>query len=72
MPPGKFQYKLERVELFEELVGCLVIDWGLSTRSWHQWLKPKEIIEILPKGFVRYFPGYLDFINELGCLNKNL
>jgi hypothetical protein len=62
MTPGKFQYKLERVEVFEELVGRLIVDWGPSTRSWHQWLKPKEIIEILPKGFVRYFPGYLDFI----------
>lgn len=62
MTPGKFMYKLNRLEAYEDLVGRLVIDWGLSTRSWHQWLKQKEVIEILPKGFVRHFPGYLDFI----------
>lgn len=35
-----------------------MIYWGGSTRSWHQWLAQKEIIEILPPGYVREFPGF--------------
>lgn len=62
MPPGNFFYELKKDTAFQDLEGRLVIDWGLSTRSWHQWLKEKEIIEILPKGYIRSFSGYLDFI----------
>ncbi len=62
MPHGKYFYKLEKIEAFNDLSGRLVIDWGAATLSWHQWLKEKDVIEILPKGFVRHFPGYLDFV----------
>lgn len=62
MPPGNYLYELEKDGTFRDLEGRLIIDWGLSTRSWHQWLKEKEIIEMLPTGYVRNFPGYLDFI----------
>lgn len=70
MFPGNFYYELEKDETFQDLEGRLIIDWGLSTRSWHQWLKEKEIIEIFPKGFVRNFPGYLDFILDFKEMRK--
>lgn len=53
-------YDLEPVPGFEDLIDRVVIDWGGSALAWHQWLVEKEVIEILPKGHVK-FPGYLDF-----------
>ena len=61
MPLGQYRYRLERVAGYEDLDGRVVIAWG-GSRSWHQWLKPKEIVEILPKGYVTEFPGYDEFI----------
>jgi hypothetical protein len=60
--PGRFWYKLNRLSSFDDLSGRVMIDWGRSTRSWHQWLAPKEIIEILPSGYVREFPGYTNIL----------
>ena len=57
-PRGRLWYRLTRLASFDDLSGRVVIDWGGSTRSWHQWLAPKPIIEILPPGYVREFPGY--------------
>lgn len=67
MKPGEYYYELERDQAFDDLRGRLIIDWGSSMRSWHQWLiddpaKDREIIEILPEGYVSSFPGYLDFV----------
>lgn len=62
MPAGQYRYELQRVGGFEDLEKRVIIDWGGSTRSWHQWLKPKEIVEIRPRGYVAEFPGYDDFI----------
>jgi len=70
LDPGKYIYKLERDKRFDDLIGRLIIDWGKSTRSWHQWLRDKEVIEILPKGYVRHFPGYLDFVLDFTELKK--
>ncbi|HOC94099.1 MAG TPA: GIY-YIG nuclease family protein [bacterium] len=56
-------YDMVRCDGYEDLIDRVVIDWGQSERSWHQWLKPdkpKEIVEILPAGFVKYFPGFLE------------
>jgi hypothetical protein len=53
---------LEEVGGFEDLKGRVVIDWGGAALTWHQWLAEKEVIEILPAGYVREFPGYLDFV----------
>lgn len=61
-PPNGYYYELEPVNGFEDLNGRVVINWGGSTLAWHQWLTEKEIIEILPVGYVKNFPGYLDFI----------
>ena len=62
MKPGKFWYELKRLREFDELADRLIIDWGSGTRSWVQWLKRKEVIEILPKGHVRDFPGFDDVV----------
>jgi len=56
-----YYYELEELPGFEDFKRRVIIEWGKSTRSWHQNLRQKEIIEILPMGYVRDFPGYLDF-----------
>ncbi|MDH3355096.1 MAG: GIY-YIG nuclease family protein [Chromatiales bacterium] len=74
MNPGKFVYDLQEIQGFEDYKRRLIIDWGKSTRSWHQWLKSKVVTELMPQGKVRPFPGYLDFIiefNELVKMVKN-
>jgi len=59
---GDFHYQFERVIEYDDLIGRLVIEWGVATRAWHQWLSEKVILEILPRGQVEPFPGYLDFV----------
>ena len=59
---GDVFYGLGPVRGFDDLKDRLVIDWGRSALAWHQWLRPKEVVEILPKGYVTHFPGYLDFV----------
>ena len=57
---NKYCYKMTEVEGFDELKERIIIDWGPSAISWHQWLNDKndkEIIEITP-GFDHIFPGY--------------
>lgn len=54
-------YYLETLTGFEDLKDRVVIDWGKAAINWHQWLSEKEVVEILPKGYVTEFPGYLDF-----------
>ena len=68
--PGDIFYDLEKVERFDDLNGRLIIDWGKGTRSWHQWLKDKPVLEILPKGHIKPFPGYLDFVLSYDELYK--
>jgi hypothetical protein len=58
----RFWYDLERLSAFADLEDRVVIDWGLSTRSWHQWLRDREVVEVLPTGYVKEFPGYLEFV----------
>ncbi len=68
-----FYYDMEEVAGFEDMKDRVVVDWGSSTRSWHQWLnskRPKMVIEILPVGHVGDFPGYQDFILTFGELKK--
>lgn len=72
-----FYYELERIKKFDDLINRLVIDWGKSTRSWYQWLdedKDKQVIEILPSGYVKEFPGFDELIltfDELNTIVKN-
>ena len=56
----KHYYDLEGVPGFEDLRDRVVIDWGGSPLAWHQWLAQKQILEILPAGYVTPFPGYLE------------
>ena len=55
---GPLWYDLERLPAFTDLEKRVVINWGPSTRSWVQWLSPREVVEILPQGYVREFPGF--------------
>ncbi|MCM2999970.1 GIY-YIG nuclease family protein [Paenibacillus cellulositrophicus] len=60
-----FHYQLQKVDLLNDLIDRMVIDWGNATRSWYQWLSnsnPKQVIEILPSGYVKEFPGFDDLI----------
>ena len=72
-----FHYDLEPVPGFEDLEDRVVIEWGNSAVSWHQWLdpdRPKEVIEVLPTGYVGDFPGYENILlshNELCRLIAN-
>ena len=66
-------YDMEEIPDFEDMKDRVVIDWGRSTRMWHQWLKrerPKTVIEILPVGHVAEFPGYQDFILSFDELER--
>jgi len=72
--PEHVYYILEEVAGFEDLKDRVVIEWGKGTLAWHQRLKDKEVVEILPLGYVKDFPGYLDFIlthDELAGICSN-
>lgn len=59
-----FVYDLERDDRFADFEGRLVVDWGRSARAWVQKLtalRDKEVVELRSPGFVRPFPGYLEF-----------
>jgi|GEM_PF-238871 hypothetical protein len=55
-------YDLQEIEGFDDLKNRVVIDWGKGALAWHQWAKEFEVTEILPQGYVREFPGFLDFV----------
>jgi hypothetical protein len=59
---AKYYYLLEEMSGFDDLKDRVIIDWGGSPRAWVQRLQHKEVVEILPKGYVKEFPGYLDFV----------
>jgi hypothetical protein len=68
---GKFYYDLTHLPEFAEWEDRLVIDWGGSALAWHQWYKqPKDIVEILPRGYLGNFPGLLDFVLDYEELQK--
>lgn len=67
----KFHYELEEMPGFEDLVDRMVIDWGDATLAWHQWYSQrKEIVEILPKGYLGSFPGLLQFVLDFDELKR--
>nr|WP_269780584.1 GIY-YIG nuclease family protein [Photobacterium carnosum] len=72
-----YEYVLNEVDGFDDFKERLVIDWGKSAITWHQWVdsNPKNIVELLPKGYLGEFPGLLDFTleyTELKKLGENL
>ena len=56
-------YDLKLIQVMSDLKDRLIIKWGTpsSALSWVQKKLDKEIVEILPEGYVKQFPGYLDF-----------
>lgn len=67
-----YDYQMSQVSGFEELEERIIIDWGSSAISWHQWLtkdKDKEVIEITP-GFDNVFPGYENVLLRLGDIQN--
>lgn len=71
-----YYYDLVQLDEFDYLYNRVIIDWGNNAIAWHQWYdkQPKEIIQILPKGFLGDFKGLLNFVldfNELEQLINN-
>lgn len=58
----KNYYDLHEVVFMPDLKDRLIIKWGDGQRKWNQYLTTKEVIEILPAGYVKEFPGYDDLI----------
>jgi hypothetical protein len=66
----KYYYELEEVSVLDDLKERLIIEWGRATRTWHQWLIEKEVVEILPDGYCSNFPGFLEFVLSYNDLEK--
>jgi hypothetical protein len=60
--PGGLEYDLEKEKGFEDLEDRVVIDWGDAPLAWHQWFKDREVVEVLPAGYVMEWPGYPDVL----------
>lgn len=74
---NKFIYDLIEEKGLDVFKDRLVINWGKAAISWHQWIdsNPKEVVEILPQGYLGEFPGLLNFIldfAELKQLGENI
>jgi len=55
-------YVMKKDSAFDDLENRVVVDWGRSTRSWHQGLRNKRVMEILAPGQVLPpFQDYLEF-----------
>lgn len=68
-----FHYEFKPLDLLNDLIERLVIDWGTSNRSWHQWLiedRPKPVVEILPTGYTKEFPGFVEVYLSFDELSK--
>lgn len=59
---SKYKYDLVKLTGFEELENRLVINWKNSAQAWCMKIdtNEKEVVQLLPKGYIRDFPGYLD------------
>ncbi|ANX05151.1 GIY-YIG nuclease family protein [Immundisolibacter cernigliae] len=59
-----YLYELRLNERFTDLRDRLVIDWGAGTRTWVQQYGQgeKPVVEVLPQGYVRQFPGFMDVV----------
>lgn len=60
---SEFFYDLVKRPGYEDLEGRVVIEWGKGTLSWHQHLRDKPVIELLPSGdTIPVFDDYLQFV----------
>lgn len=59
----RYKYDLEKLTGFEELENRLVIKWNGIAQAWCMKISTneKEVVRLLPKGYVRDFPRYLEF-----------
>jgi hypothetical protein len=62
----EYLYDITEVKGFDDYINRVIIDWGKSVAKWHHWYdkNPKDIVEILPKGFIGSFPGLTNFVLE--------
>jgi hypothetical protein len=69
---NQYYYDLIELDICEDLIDRVVIDWGKATITWHQWFHTqiKEVVEVLPKGFIGDFPGLTNFILDFQELEK--
>lgn len=67
---AKYWYDLTKCDEYKDFIDRVIIYWGKSERSWQQWLKPREIVEILPSGYVEDFPGFLELSLDYDKLKK--
>jgi|SRR5579862_3379254 len=70
---GDLFYDLRKVAGFGDLEERVIIDWGRAALAWHQRLtatNDKAVIEVLPTGYTREFPGYLDFMLSFAELKR--
>jgi len=70
---SQYRYDLEKIEGFEDFEKRLVIRWNNVAQAWCMKIdtNEKEVVQLLPKGYVRDFPGYLDvnlFYSELAAI----
>ena len=68
---GKYYYDLSHVPEFSDLENRVVINWGDAALAWHQWYtQKKEVVEVLPQGYLGSFPGLLEFVLDYGELKR--
>lgn len=65
-------YELVLEKSLDDLIGKLIIDWGLGDRAWIQRAdrQDKAIIELRPDFKEPDFPGFLDFITPLSKVSN--
>ncbi|MGG4202694.1 GIY-YIG nuclease family protein [Peribacillus frigoritolerans] len=59
---SKYRYELEKLVGFEDLEHRLVIQWEGVAQGWCVKIDTfnNEVVQLMPKGYVRDFPGYLE------------
>ncbi len=72
MRNGQYYYDLQEVDELSYLNNRVVINWGNNAIAWHQWYHTqiKEVLEILPPGYIGSFPGLLNFTLDFAELQK--
>lgn len=68
---GKYCYKMVEVDGFDELNERVIVDWGDSARTFHQWLdkNDKIIVAVERKGFDWVCPDYEEISLTYGELS---
>lgn len=57
---SRYRYTLKKIVGFEDLEGRVVVKWTEKGQAWcvHFGTSEKEVVKILPKPFVKEFPGF--------------